>query len=195
MDPAPFPEGLARLVEGELEPDERIVWQARPMRGRFALRIWPLVAFGAFWTAGCIYGLVSTLRMSSGAGGGPDPFLLFEMPFLLIGIAMLCSPLWMLFKARRTAYVITERRAILFDGGLSTTIRTFDPPQLDNLEFRRRRDGTGDIILGRKTLRDVDGDVQSWPFGFFCIPDVKETEKLLRDVAAARREQPAGNGP
>src|SRR5262249_42271571 len=42
-------------------------------------------------------------------------------------------------------------RAIIFQGGWSTHVRSFDPSALGELERREKGDGSGDIILAKET--------------------------------------------
>jgi hypothetical protein len=141
-----------------------------------------------------------------------DLFPLFGIVFVVVGLGMLCSPLWMIHKARTTAYLVTDRRAIIFQGGWSTHVRSFGPSALGQLERREKGDGSGDIILakeahyteGHYTAGYYSGTPGrgghyvpgSWmpgrwstkEIGFFGIPQVKHVEQLLRELAARRKE-------
>ena len=126
MDLEALPDSIHQLVNDELAPGERVRWACQP-RPRASLPWWSLAPFfvAVPWT-------LFTLFWMAGAAGlldrGPGPIditrlllALFGVPFLLIGIAMFCSPLWVRHQRRRaasrTAYAITDRRAIVFDGG------------------------------------------------------------------------------
>ena len=114
---------------------------------------------------------------------GFDLFPLFGIPFVLIGLGMLSSPLWAYRKALQTVYVITDRRAITFDGGWSTTIRSYPPEKLQEIYRKEKRDGSGDVIIARRAWRDSDGDRRSEELGFLRIRDPKEIEQMLRTLA------------
>ena len=181
---------LRQMVEDELDEGERIAWMAQPRPGRFALRALPAVVFGIPWTAFAIFWMcgASGFEMPDFAEGF-DLFPLFGIPFVLIGLAMLLSPLWMWRRAGRTIYAITDRRAILFGGGLTRNIRSFSPASLGKLRRRQRSDGSGDIILYEETSRDSDGDTRRTSVGFFAIPDVRDVEQMLRELAAQQPGQ------
>jgi hypothetical protein len=115
--------------------------------------------------------------------GGFSFFPLFGIPFVLIGLAMLSSPLWAYRKSLRTVYVITNRRAITFDGGVSTTIRSYAPERLHDVYRREKRDGSGDVIIARHAWRDSEGDRQSEELGLLRIRNPKEVESMLRKLA------------
>lgn len=155
------------------------------------MRSLPIVLFGIPWTAFALFWI-------AGASGfqipefkeGSDLFPLFGIPFVLVGFGMLGSPFWMMRKARKTAYVLTNNRVIIFDGGRSTTIRSFGPDRLTDLRRKQRTDGSGDLIFERKVSYDSDGDRQTTDHGFLAIPDVKMVEDMVRQLAdrSARNE-------
>ena len=184
-----LPSRLRALIEAELSDDEKVTWIGAPIPGRFAMRSLPIVLFAIPWTAFAVFWM-------AGASGfqipnfkqGFDFFPLFGIPFLLIGIGMLSSPYWMMRKAKKTAYVLTTTRAIIFDGGFSTTIRSFRPVRLKDLRRKQRSDGSGDLILERKLSYDNDGDRRTTDHGFFAISDVKAVEDMVRQLVDTSRK-------
>lgn len=180
-----LPKEVASLVDLELEPGERIIWAAQPIPGRFARRSIGLVLFGIPWTAFAIFWI-------AGASGFKIPdfshgfgfFPLFGVPFVLIGFGLLSSPYWMRRKARRTAYVITDKRALILAGGSwrSTTVRSFEPYRLGDIRRVQNADGTGDLIFERTWAGDGDGGRQSTDHGFLAIRDARNVETLVRDL-------------
>jgi hypothetical protein len=211
---------LQTLVAEELDRGEKIVWLAQPVpRSGLPCAAWfpvffaiPWTLFALFWMAGAA-GLLD--GAFSGQGGQPNwgraAFALFGLPFVLIGLVMFCIPFWMKRRLRqaaaRTVYVITDRRAILFDGGYAgdrglgamaagwlarwlkgTQIRSFGPDQLKELQRIQREDGSGDIILQTSTTRDAQGNLYPVRVGFLSIPDVKSVEDMLKRLAGQPRE-------
>ncbi len=187
-----LPRETAALVGAELLPGERISWVGQPIPGRFARKSIAIVLFGIPWTAFAVFWMVGAgigTWKSSFKGGGFGLFSLFPLfglPFVLIGIGMLSSPYWMRRKARRTAYVITDRRALVFDAGgwSGTTIRSFEPDRLCDLRRIQNNDGSGDIIFERQWRSDNDGGRQSTDIGFLAIADVKSVEDSIRALVA-----------
>jgi hypothetical protein len=124
------PPTLARILERELAPGERIIWQARPatsnrMRaslGSFLFGI-PLFAFAVIWTLGASGGFAS--ERSSSRSWPPWFPVLWGGMFILLSALMLLSPLWAWWVARHTVYAITDRRAILIEAPFRRT--TFIP--------------------------------------------------------------------
>ena len=180
------PQRLLDLIERELERGERIEWIGMPRRvfftpattGAFLFGI-PWTAFALFWTAGAAWG---TASINEGPGLF-SCFPLFGVPFILVGCGMLSSPIWAYVKAGKSAYVITDRRAISFEGGRSTTIRSFPPQKLTNIYRKEKRDGSGDVIFDTSSWRDSDGDRHSQAIGFLRVPDVRDVERRLKELA------------
>jgi hypothetical protein len=181
-----LPDQLRTLVENELQEGESIAWVCQPIPKHFAMRSLPIVLFAIPWTCFAIFWI-------AGASGfkipnfkhGFDFFPMFGLPFLLIGFGMLSSPLWMAWKAKKTAYVLTDRRALIFDGCWSAHVRSFAPDRLLDLRRTQRKDGSGDLIFEKKLSYDSEGSKQSTDIGFLAIPNVKDVEERVRLIAAA----------
>jgi hypothetical protein len=111
-------------------------------------------------------------------------FRLLGIPFVLVGLSMLLSPFWMLAKARRTAYVITNRRAILLEGrvlgGLST--RSFDRERLRDVQRVQFGDGSGNLVFERQLRTSHNGGAHFTDIGFLAVPDVKDVEDRIREL-------------
>jgi hypothetical protein len=190
-----LPVELASLVESELTKGERIVWTGQPIPSRFARSSIPIVLFGIPWTAFAIFWVAA-------ASGFRFPafshvfgfFVLFGIPFVLIGLGMLSSPFWMLHQASRIVYVITDRRALIIQRGLlgQVTVRSFEPASLTEVTRTQYADGSGNLIFLRE-YRTADrfsrfgpdgryaGPI---PVGFLAIPDVKGAEDRIRELAS-----------
>ena len=179
-----LPRDLEDKVDRELESGERIEWLQMPVPCFFTpgatvgfLFAIPWTGFAIFWMCGAAGFKIPDFE------SGMDLFPLFGLPFVLIGLAMLSSPLWVYRGFLRTVYVITNKRAITFQGGRVTTIRSYRPEKLQDVYRTERRDGTGDIIIRRDRWRDSDGDRQSQQLGFFRIRNPREVEQMLRRLA------------
>jgi len=186
MDMMPeIPKDLQDEVERQLEPGERIQWMEQPVprfftpasTGMFFFGI-PFTAFAVFWMCGA-----SGFKRPDFSKGGFSFFPLFGVPFLLIGIGMLLSPLWARRKGLKTVYAITDRRAITCDGGWTTTIRFYTPDQLKNMYRKEKKDGTGDVVL-IQVLSNVriGGQQQMADVGFLRVRDARKTEQMLRNL-------------
>ncbi|BBO36440.1 hypothetical protein [Lacipirellula parvula] len=181
-----LPSSLAAIVATELESDEKIVWLGQPIPRLYARRGLPAFLFGIPWTAFTLNFTYQTTR------GNLDwdhlvPFVVIEIPFLLIGCVMLLSPLWMMRMAKRTAYAVTNQRALIFNAGWFSghTIRSFRPDQMQERRRVQRANGCGDLILDRQWSKDSDGGSKSTDYGFLAIRDPKMVEGLIQELTNA----------
>ena len=114
-------EDLRRRVEARLDRNERLLWIGRPLREGWLWGSLPLFFFGLVWSALVGFGVwqaVVPLWTGEGAGasaGGPGRWgeTLFFVPFVIVGIGLVLSPLWAWLGARASAYAVTDRRAMV----------------------------------------------------------------------------------
>jgi hypothetical protein len=208
MDQHTMPESLRQLVEGELASGERIQWMAQPQpRGGFPWAALPMMLFAIPWTGFALFWMAN----AAGVVGGNAPFdagrlvfALFGLPFVLIGLAMLTAPYWIKRRLSRTAaktiYLITDRRAVIFDGGYygdgfaasmlssamrmrgkGTLIHSYTPNKFGPIQRLQRDDGSGDLIFGEELFSPMQQGYRTTitRAGFYSIPDVKEADRLL----------------
>ena len=179
-----MPNSLKNMVDAELESGEKIVWLDMPRPSYFTPAAIGAFLFGIPWTAFSIFWMF-------GASGFKVPefndglslFPLFGVPFVLIGIGLLSSPLWAYRKALKTVYVITNRRAITFEGGRMTTIHSYPPEKLRDIHRKEKADGSGDVIIAQHSWTDSDGGKRTEALGFMRIKDVKKVERMLKSLA------------
>jgi hypothetical protein len=182
-----IPASLRNKVEMELRSGERILWTAQPIAARLSRASWPIVIFGIFWTAFSVF-WVAAAGWGTSRSSTPGPFKLFPLfgvPFVLIGIGMLTSPIWMRKKAAKTVYMITDQRAVILSEGIrgKTRVESYAPAQLQSITRDQFADGSGDLIFETRTWRDSDGDRRTSRVGFFAVPDVKSVEDHIRTLA------------
>src|SRR5687767_9095305 len=190
-----LPRETAARIDAELRPGERIVWIGQPIPGRFARKSIGMVLFGIPCTAISVFWMIAAGSMSAQESDGARDsfdffFPLLGLPFLLGGVAMLCSPFWMRRQARRTAYVITDQRALILHarGWRGLALRSFEPEHLTTLRRRPNRDGSGDIIFARRWIRTDEGN-RFAHIGFFAIANAEQVENLIRELRAKTNAQ------
>lgn len=211
-----LPNELRQLVHDELTPGEQIRWLGQPHpRISFGLQLY-LVVFGLFGTMFMIYWMAGAAGIKNPWSFPPDlaavsgvgaAFSLLGLPGIVIAVACIFAPLWLPGRVRRvasrTAYVVTDKRAIVFDGsiargqwgfflsGLSplkrhgTHIQSYTPDQLRSLARTERDDGSGDLIIETVIKKDSDGEINETRYGFYAIAKVAEVERLLKELAAS----------
>lgn len=141
MNETSLPQPLQKMVKREVDRDERIQWVGMPKPAFFTAGSTIAVTFAIPWTAFVLYALADNLGLALVGGvGRPDAGVaIFLIPFLLVGLGMLSAPLWVYRKSFRTAYVITDRRAITFDGGMRTTVKSYPPDRLTRVYRKEKR--------------------------------------------------------
>lgn len=207
-----LPHHLQQTVDEELHRSESIRWMGQPSSDSFPwLSLFPFF-FGIVWTAFSVFwiGIASGIGDPIEGFHGFDQlegerlmFALFGIPFLLIGLAMLTAPFWIMRwikrTAERTVYLITNERVIVFDGGFSDrslgllmaavsplrgrglVIRSFEPEELESVRRIQRRDGSGNIVLHIINKKQPDEFTCAIPIVFFSIPNVMDIEEMLKE--------------
>ncbi|MGI5869849.1 MAG: hypothetical protein ACOX9C_10465 [Kiritimatiellia bacterium] len=182
---ASIPRHLQEKVNREMESGERVEWIDMPIPRFFTPAATGAFLFGIPWTAFAVFWICGAcgFELPDFSKGGASFFPLFGVPFVLIGFAMLSSPLWAHRRAFKTVYVITNKRAITFDGGWTTTIRSYPPEKLTEVYRKERRDGTGDVIIDHRAWRDSEGSRQAEDLGFLRVRNPKGVEQMLKKLA------------
>lgn len=187
-------------INAELEHGEKVVWIGQPNPARFARSGLFVFLFGIPWTAFAVFWIGMAVWITHGGAhktNGPALFgilfPLFGIPFVMIGIWMLTTPARMKRDAKKTVYVITNRRAIIFGGNLGfgpfgrrrgeLEIRSFKPNRLRNLARTQSSDGSDDILFSPDTVNQRRGGSPYPQAGFFGIQNVKEVESLIKALA------------
>ena len=182
-----IPKELRRKIENELQPGEFIRWIEQPIPRFFTASSIGSVLFGIPWTSFAIFWMWGASRFKlPDLREGLQPqnlFALFGVPFVLIGFRMLSSPIWEWQAARKTVYLVTDKRAISIHSGWSTTIRIYLPNQLKDIYRKERADGTGDVIISIRRWKDSDGDNMSEEMGFLGVRNPREAENILKQLA------------
>ena len=185
---------LQMIVEGELDKEEELLWQGQPNPKRLMLYSIPVVLFGIPWTAFALFWMWGASGFSRGGiESGPGMiFPLFGLPFVFIGLGMLSAPYWALRKGKGTVYVVTDKRAIIFQKGWGTKIQSIRPEKLLDITKKIRGDGSGDLIFSQCTVysRDSSGDMRVQKVGFLGVERVNEVEDILEKLHQGSKEIP-----
>jgi hypothetical protein len=177
---------LRAVIKRELERDERINWVGAPRPTYFTSFAIAEFLFAIPWTAFALFFTV----MASGFkfpdfSNGFEWFPLFGIPFVLIGFRMLTAPLRVYRQSLKTVYVITDRRAITFEGGRTMTVHSYPLADLSEIYRVEHKDGTGDVILAKVKKQGMDGDAYVETRSFMRIANPFEVERRLKELAAA----------
>ncbi len=191
-DPSLPPEAAAAWAP-HLEPGERLLWAGRPAAGlRFALSdLGPTIA-------GAVFVAFSIVWVSTAAGqGGPAVLPWLGLLPLAIGVWLLIGRrLWDAYRRARTAYALTDRRALIATAHAGRRLRSLPLSELDEPEARFGPETTivffRESPLGQRFRQGPvpEGRIRERPanareIGFERIPDGERVFGLIRAVRRA----------
>jgi hypothetical protein len=182
------------MVSVRLRKGEKLVWVGQPVPKISVLRVLiPAIALGVFATIGVTIAMFFTPDM------GTIRWLIpVAVPFVS-AVAGIGGAVYQAWRAKKTFYALTDRRAIVWDcsyvGKVSPT--DYDPATV--AKMRRMNawfvKGAGDLVFHSKTVttktRYVDQrgntkrtETSSYTiyYGFLAIADAAEVEQLVREA-------------
>ena len=170
---------LARRLDAELAPGERLVWVGQPRPDLATRPAYFLVPFGVVFTAFALLWTAGALCLSAGL------LAPCGLPFVAVGAGLIASPVWLRRRARETLYALTDRRAVVWEPGWfgSVAVRSYSAPGLGRMSRHERADGSGDLVFEEFTTVSHTGDgphTSTTRRGFLAIDDVHAVEDLVR---------------
>ena len=196
MVPAPGPSGGVIDIPVRLSADEALVWTGRPRLRRFArpslvvlLLGLGITGLGVGWIPVSLRGL-RKLWEDIGLWAslvGCLPFC--GVPFLLVGVGILCLPFLRWRAGGRTYYLLTSRRAVVCEPGWnrSMTVYSYPPDALHQMKCVEYPDGTGDLVFEEHPGMEAEINGRRTtgaplPRGFLGIDRVRAVEQLVRQT-------------
>jgi hypothetical protein len=174
---------LPPAVIALIAPDEKVLWWEQPRPSVFMLRGLPNIAYGVTWS-------VLGAFWYRGAGGiGRDSAFegwwrltpLFSLPFILAGFSFFLAPIRLGARARRTWYVVTDRRVFIAEipAQGAPQVRVFSREDLDALQFVKRPDGLQELRLSARAAENpyLKPRLED---GFFGIADGEGAMEAIR---------------
>lgn len=176
-DLASLPAALDAMVRDELADGEKLAWVGRPRAGRMILASVPMAIFGVFFGGFAVFWIAGASRVGGAFG-------LFGLPFVAVGLALVASPIWAGWKASRTCYAVTNRRAVILEPGGwdGLRVRSYRPEDLGAMARNQRGDGSGDLVFEEITTYRNRGGRHVIRRGFLAIDRVRDVETLIRSA-------------
>ena len=177
-----------------LAPNERIAWHEQPRPYVFMLRGLPNIAYGVTWSV-----LGAWWYRGAGGIGRYSAFEgwwrltpLFSIPFILAGLSFFLAPIRLGARARRTWYVVTERRAFTAEVSAQriSALRVFSHKDLEALQFIKRFDGLEELRLTQRAAENPHLTPRLED-GFFGITGGEQAMEAIRSVAAREIHNPS----
>lgn len=149
---------------------------------------WELLSLGMFFDTG--------VGKVEGPGGIMSYLMpIFGLPFVVVGIGLVGSPIWAARKATRTVHILTDRRLVTAVLGQKLSLKSIDPAGIFDMTREQHGDGIGTITFSLGSYRDSDGDLVEKKEVWLGVAEVKELEERLRDVMAALRKAEGPDQP
>jgi hypothetical protein len=202
-----------RRVEAELLPGEELLWVGQPQPrhipmgrttvGNKATLIGIIVGLQLFLVLGLLFFMpASSTTTTNTTSTTPEtvtrsqgtPWIIISIVVigLLVGLFVLGFALFRYRKDKHTIYAITDRRVLTISGD---AVRSDGEQDIEFIERKMHRDGTGDIIFRREahTGTAYYGSSVFAPqmritnVGLFGIPDPHDVEELMLQIFRSDR--------
>jgi hypothetical protein len=148
-------------IRSELAPGEQVLWSGQPRQG-ITLRASDAlgIPFSLFFAGFSVFWLYTAAR-----SGAPLPFVLFGVPFVLIGAYLLVGRFVVEARQRAaTYYALTPQRIIICSGLLSRTVKSLQLQTIQELSLAEHSNGTGTITFGAShPMAAMFGGMPGWP--------------------------------
>jgi hypothetical protein len=184
----------SRAWEGIIDPDERILWQGKPV-SRLVFRPSDLVisAFGVFFFCFAVFWMTMAGWISSGTGPMGYIFPLFGIPFVLVGAYMLFGKyFWDAYRRRRTWYTLTDRRAFIATDIIGNRTLKDYRIEPDSDITLLEEGGEQTIWFAEVVKRGQKGATYTEPVGFELLADGREVYSVMQDVRRQLRNAQVG---
>ncbi|MBR0780901.1 hypothetical protein [Bradyrhizobium iriomotense] len=172
----PFSAGLRRLRAEALQDGEQVIWQGQP-DGVAHMMMWRFL-----WWIGCPWLLMTVVA------AGADWIDQATRPLLMLGGAMVATPLVMLLQDLQTLYLITDRRALILRTAWGRRTVSQTPFEVMDAVFEILDIGGGAGHLNfasRRSPRSPDADYTG-RYGFRCVRDAPRLRDILEAARAGR---------
>lgn len=123
-----------------------------------------------------------TREVATATPFSPLASLMALIPVFLI-LVVLAAVLLPMYRRRQTVYAVTDRRALIMEGGRT---RSFGANDIEFIERRMARGGTGDVVFATQIRDRYAGNtgrrIVSEPIGFMGIERPQQVEALMLQV-------------
>ncbi len=181
---------IPAALEADVRRDlagEAIRWRGSPdgwlmARGQLPALVVgiPFFAFSVFWETMVL--LIDDPKAAS--------FKAFGIPwglmFVGVGLSLVLSPICKAWMAKRTLYVVTDARAVIYERALETRIASFPRSAISSFERHSAADGSGNLVFLR-TIERGSRRSKVTEIGFLGLTDVGPAERALRELLGDNR--------
>jgi len=134
-----------QVIQSELEPRERLLWTGQPAQG-IKLRGSDIfmIPFSFLWGGFAIFWEYSVIEK-----GAPFFFMLFGVPFVLVGLYIMFGRFYVEAKQRaKTFYGVTNERVVIASGLFRKKVKSLNLRTLTDISLSESSNGSGSISFG-----------------------------------------------
>jgi hypothetical protein len=155
---------LEEEIRRELAPGEQLLWNGIPQQGlRFRPADAALIPFSLMWGGFAIFWEYSVLHRQRGANAAPGFFVIWGIPFVVMGLYMIIGRFFVDAWIRsRTILAVTNRRVLIRTKIANAQIRSLDLKNLGEVTLQESAGGRGTITFG-PTLPNSWLMAPGWP--------------------------------
>ncbi len=170
-------------IRKEASKDEKILWTGTPSQGLiFRASDVFMVPFSLLWCGFAIFWEASVIT-----GGAPFFFMLWGIPFVLVGLYIVFGRFILDAKQRqKTFYGLTDNRIIIISGLFSRKVKSLNLRTISDISLSEKSDKKGTIAFGPTNyMASLFGGMQ-WPGmpatspSFELIPNAKTVYDKIR---------------
>jgi hypothetical protein len=148
-------------IQRELSSKERLLWSGQPRQG-IALKSSDVMAipFSLMWGGFAIFWESSVIDSNA-----PFFFMLWGIPFVLVGLYMIIGRFFFDASTRRnTFYGVSNERVLIVSGIFNRQIKSLNLRTLTDLSLTEGREGEGTISFGGGSgMSSMFGGFAAWP--------------------------------
>jgi hypothetical protein len=187
-----FHDDADAVIQAYLQPGERLLWSAQPPQGvRLRATDALMIPFSILWTAFVIFWEAAVV-----ASGAPLFFMLWGIPFVLVGLYLLLGRFWVEARQRaRTYYGLTDNRIIIVSGIMRRSTRSLSARGLSDITLTKKKSGGGTIYFGPANPMYAWWGSAGWPgMGRYAAPCLEldgDAEEVYEKILALQK---AGDG-
>lgn len=176
-------------AKAEMVAGETLIWAETSLPRNARRRSLPISILGWIFLA---LSLVWINKAASASIG----LLLMGLPFVMGGVGLALMPWWWPNFTKRTVYAISDQRLLIIRDLMKRKVTSYGANDIDVVERRERRDGSGDVIFRREEVRklkhhhDPQGKrrIGEREVGFFGVPDVRRVEEAIFALKQKRHQ-------
>lgn len=171
-----------------LQPSESLQWVGKPPGGLlFRKSDFLVIPLSLVWGGFAVFWEVAAYLADA-----PPAFLLFGVPFVLIGLQITIGRFFTdMIMRQHTLYALTNDRALFLTGIFSRSLRSLDLKSVPEIVLQPGRDGRGTIVFGGGNIVRSSLDGTMLPVARkMRVPQfelIENVEQVYRMVQAAQR--------